>query len=64
MSCFQRSVDKLRAELDMVEAEKKKLQERYLEAMKRVSQLETDLGKARVQVRLLENKLQAEKSRF
>lgn len=53
------SADKLKAELRVVEAEKKELQEHYLEAMQRVSQLETELDKANVQTRLLENKLKA-----
>ena len=63
MSCFQGSADKLKAELHVVEAEKKELQEHYLEAMQRVSQLETELDKANVQTRLLENKLKAVQGR-
>jgi hypothetical protein len=47
----------------VVETEKKKLQEHYLEAMQRVSQLETELDMANVQTRLLEDKLKAEQGR-
>ena len=46
-----------------METEKKKLQEYYLEAMQRVSQLETELDMANVQTRLLEDKLKAEQGR-
>jgi chromosome segregation ATPase len=63
MSCFQGSADKLKAELRIVEAEKKQLQEHYLEAMQRVSQLETELDKANAQTRLLEDKLKAVQGR-
>jgi len=63
MSCFQGSADKLKAELRVVEAEKKQLQEHYLEAMQRVSQLETELDKANAQIRLLEDKLKAVQGR-
>jgi hypothetical protein len=59
MSCFQGSAEKLRAELRVVESEKKALQEHYLQATERVSQLETELDKASIQIRLL----QAEQSR-
>jgi chromosome segregation ATPase len=59
MSCFQGSTDKLRAELRVVESEKKTLQEQNLQVTERVSQLETELDKASVQIRLL----QAEQSR-
>jgi predicted nucleic acid-binding Zn-ribbon protein len=59
MLCFQGSADKLKAELRVVEAEKKQLQKQYLEAMQRVSQLETKLDKANAQTRLLEDKLKA-----
>jgi uncharacterized coiled-coil protein SlyX len=44
----------------MVVAEKKKLQENYLEAIHKVSQLETELDKANANFRLLEDKLRAE----
>jgi uncharacterized coiled-coil protein SlyX len=44
----------------MVEAEKKELQENCIEAMQKVSQLKTELDKANVQLRLLEDKLRAE----
>jgi uncharacterized coiled-coil protein SlyX len=44
----------------MVVAEKKELQENYLEAIHKVSQLETELDKANVNFRLLEDKLRAE----
>jgi uncharacterized coiled-coil protein SlyX len=47
----------------VVEAEKKELQEHYLEAMQRVSQLETELNKANAQTRLLEAKLKAVQGR-
>jgi predicted nuclease with TOPRIM domain len=60
MSYSQSSADKLRTKLHTVEAEKKELQEKYVEAMKKVSLLETELDKANVQVRLLEDKLRAE----
>jgi hypothetical protein len=54
MSCFQGSADKLRAELRVVESEKKTLQEEYLRVTERVSQLETELDKANFQIRLLQ----------
>jgi len=63
MLCFQGSADKLKAELRVVEAEKKQLQKQYLEAMQRVSQLETKLDKANAQTRLLEDKLKAVQGR-
>jgi predicted nuclease with TOPRIM domain len=59
MSCFQGSADKLKAELHVVEAEKKQLQEHYLEAMQRMSRLEKELDKANAKTRLLEDKLEA-----
>lgn len=63
MSCFQGSADKLKAELLVVEAEKKQLQEHYLEAMQRVSQLETELDKANAQTRLVEDMLKTVQGR-
>ena len=64
MSCFQGSADKLKPELCVLEGEKKQLQEHYLEAMQRVSQLETELDKANTQTRLLDNKLKAVQGRY
>jgi chromosome segregation ATPase len=63
MSCFQGSADKLKAELRVVEAEKKQLQEHYLEAVQRVSQLEKELEKANAQTMLLEDKFKAVQGR-
>ncbi|PNF43192.1 hypothetical protein B7P43_G15673 [Cryptotermes secundus] len=48
------SADKLRAQLHMVESEKKALQEHYLQATERVSQLETELDKANIQITVLQ----------